>query len=250
MFAHVRKTHLITLVGTLCVLTGVALGADRFPIDPAIPILTPDDPSSFVVIDLPSGETVRVAVVTVSDVSTAVLLGGQARDPSLPARIARTIQTPAGETVYVNVVEIGRRGMSGIEKRAVRYATEWVINDELPFTAEAEVAALLAGEQVRVPGDVRSPQADGPTCHLSFLPVVEILVWFDPDRIRATPPNYSIRIIEPPDDSGGVPSMQNADDDRGLDPGGGEEEDPPIGEGADPIGSPDKVPPVPPPLVE
>lgn len=241
MLAHVRTTRLLTLVATLCVLSGVALGADRVPIDPAIPILTPNDPSSVAVIELPSGETVWVNVVTVSDVSTAVLLGGEARDPSLPARIAGTIKTPAGETVHVNVVEIGRRGVSGIEKRAARYDAEWVVNNELPFTAEAEVAALLAGEPVHVASDVRSPQADGATCHLSRLPVVEILVWFNPDAIRTAPPNYGIRIIEPPEDSGGVPSMNSTDNDGGFDAGGGEE--PPTNDGADPIGSPDKIPP-------
>ena len=242
MFAHVRKTHLITLVGSLCVLSGVVLGADRFLIDQSIPILTPDDPSSVAVIELPSGETVWVKVVSVSDVSTGILLGGEALDPSLPARIPITIQTPDGNTVHVNVVEIGRRGISAIEKRALRYLGDWVINDESPLTAEAEVEALIAGEQARVPRDNQSPQAEGPTCHLTGLPVVELFVWFDPDAIRRTPPNYGIRIIEPPEDPGGVPSTNRTDENNGFDAEGGGE-DPPPGEGADPIGSPDKIPP-------
>jgi hypothetical protein len=239
MFAHVRSTQLLMLALVCCAFSGIALGADRVPIDPAVPILTPDDPFSIAVIELPSGETIPVSIVTASDAAVADLLRSQPLDPTLPVRVARTVRSPGGEIVHANIVEIGRRTTPELDKRAGRIGGGWVVNDELPFTAEAELDALLNGEAVHISRAGRTLAEDGPTCHLSGLPVVEILVWFDPDTNRTTAPNYRIRIVDPQDDGAQTSSMVSGD---GVNGGGGEEDQPPT-DGADPIGSPDRVPP-------
>ncbi len=244
MFAHVRSTQLLTFTMVCCAFNfnGIALGADRVPIDPAVPILTPDDPSSVAVIELPSGEAIFVSVVTASDVAVTELLGSEPLDPALPARVARTIRSPGGATVHVNIVEIGRRITPELDKRAARIGSGWVTNVELPFTAEAELEALLNGEAVHIPRDGTAADDEGPTCHLSGLPVVELLVWFDPDTTRTTGPNYRIRIVDPPENGGDTAAMSSGNIITGGG-NGGDDEEPPPSEGADPIGSPDRVPP-------
>lgn len=235
MFTHVRSIHVFALLGLLGVSSGSSFGAGNRPIDPALPVLTADDPDSVATIVGPWEEPLHVRVITLSDLPVVSSLVSDQRDASEPVRIATTISAPTGEPVHINIVEIGRRTIRQAgEKRDSQRNVEWIVNTDLAFTADAELAAALQGVNIRQPRGLRQSPPDEAT-------VVEIFVWYDPNTDRSVRPNYGIQIITL-DGHDGVNEFDPPTGDAGQggdDLGDGPPEE---GDGGDPIGSPDRSP--------
>jgi len=249
MFAHVTVKQCWRVLALTMVLACAARGADRRPVDPAIPILSADDPGSIVAIEGPWGDPIYARVVTLADVPAASLLVNEAIDPARPVRIPTTLQAPDGSVIHVNIVEIGYRSV----ERKGRTATEWTVNTDPPFCVAAELAAAVEGRSIRQQRAIsRGTTDDEPVCYVTGVPIVELYVWFAPDTTRTVAANYGVQVVPSAsvvaDSDGGSNGMAGSGDvslrivnpvppDGGFsggNPNGGDPTD-----GADPIGSPD-----------
>jgi hypothetical protein len=216
MLHHIRSKQFLVLLGVLWVCPSLAIGADEGPI-----VLTPDDPSSQVVIDGPWDDSIAVSVVTVpADASSSAVA-----DPSLPARQATSIVHPVtGETIHVNFVEVAEITYSVQTSYGAREFVEWLVNTERPFTEEAQLLGEQEGFNVHRPQNASSAQVADPACWVTGESVLDIPVWFDPDR--SAPLTYRLKIVD----------IGDGASDSGIDNGPRSE---PVGEGGDPGGNPD-----------
>lgn len=244
MFTHFRSTNLLMVAGLLCASSGLSFAADNRPIDLGVPILTPDNPDSIATI-VYGEEEFDVRVVTLSEASVASLLSPDGRDPVAPVRIAKTILSPSGARLPVNIVEIGVRAADYFGRRGSRSSVQWVVNTDLPFTAQAEIQLAIEGGSVVRPRSISNARVPQDVCYLTGVPIAVLYVWFDPAADRQVPPNYGIQIVIPDGQSGFDTSSASdggdglgSDGDDGGDSGDGDGD----GEGADPIGSPDREP--------
>ena len=261
MFNQCGKAKLTLTLAVIVGLgiTGLTRAGDRFsnrriPTGGA-PFLVPDDPASVVTVDLPDGESVRLRVVSTPELPLASLISPGAIDPSAPERLATTIETPSGAIVNINIVEFGLvKATRQISRRDRGSAARWVVNNELPFTAESEVQASQEGRSIRVAG---TDSATGDAVdYVTGAPIVELFVLYNPSAPRLRAVNYAVLLA---DDAQGTPTTSAATSGNGTEPNNGdggasggsgngldsEAWQPPDneGDGADPIGSPDRIPP-------
>lgn len=200
-------------------------------------VLVPDRAHSTVLIDAEGWNApLEVRVVTLSDDPTLSIPSEDA-DPSALVRIATTLTHPeTGERIDVNIVEVARG--FGLRERGDREVA-WVANNELPFTRASEIAFALDGLSVRRADDAPRSPDDQVFGWFSGTPIVELYVWRDATRPRASRANYGLQIVTsrkiqgplssggdaggatgPPPDNG--PDAQGGDGDSvcGGDPGG------------------------------
>ncbi len=247
MFSHIKTTHIFVVLGLIgSILSGPSFGADRAPVDPAIPVLTPDDPNSVATIIGPWGEPITVRVIRLSDVPAATLLFDDGSDPALPARVATSVRDPLGGVININIVEVDNVATARLNRRGQRRVS-WIVNTDEPYTVATQLQAAMRGESVAKKKSFRSMRGD-PVDYVSGEPVVEIYVWFDSATQRTERPNYGIQLVDPGDADpslspasappGGTP---NGGGGTGIESGGGTD-GPDSGDGADPIGSPDRAP--------
>jgi len=251
MFSHIKTTHIFVVLGLIgSILSGPSFASDRVPVDPTIPVLTPDDPKSVATIIGPWEGPMTVRVIRLSDVPAVSLLYDDGSDPAAPARIATTIHDPLGNAINVNIVEIDNVVSARLNRRGQRKSV-WIVNTDRPFTAATQLQAAMRGEGVAERRSVRSMrQTVDPVGLLSGEPVVEIYVWFDSTADRTEHPNYGIQLVDPGSAGPGTLSPgagsppgggPNGDGGAGIEGGPGGD-GPDGGDGADPIGSPDRGP--------
>ncbi|NOT02529.1 MAG: hypothetical protein HOP29_18130 [Phycisphaerales bacterium] len=240
MSTHVGIKHVAAILPLLCVGAYPTFAQGGSAIGSGAVILTPDDPASMASIEGPWGDAITVRVVTVADLPAARQLAAVPLDPSRPARQATMLLSPAGTRIDINFVE-GGNPVAGLRPGS-RNAETWLVNTDPAVTAEAEIVALLQGHALRPA--VRSRRAlDGPTCCVTGLPIVEIVVdagSFD----RVSVPNYALQIVTaatmpPPPPPVTAPGTEfGGTGTNGTGTSGGPLSQP-GGDGADPIGSPD-----------
>lgn len=243
MSTHVRFRHIASIAWLLCIVTAspVAWG-DSASATGAV-ILTPDDPESMAYLDGPWGAPILIRVITVADLPLARQLSANAPNPLLPARQATALMSPAGTRIDVNIVEAVPPAVGSSLRFTGRDFATWQVNSDPAVTAEAELIALLQGSALRPLARSRR-SSDGPTCCVTGVPVVEVVVNAGSFN-RQTVPNYAIQIVNedtapPPPPIAGPPA--NGGEIGGGNTTGGGNSGPlhqPGGDGADPIGSPD-----------
>lgn len=243
MSTHVRIKHVAAILPLLCVGAYPTFAQGGSTIGSGPVVLTPDDPASMASIEGPWGDAITVRVVTVADVPAARQLTAVPLDPSRPARQATMLLSPAGTRIDVNIVEGGHPVAIAGLRPGSRNAETWLVNSDPAVTVEAEIVALLQGAALR-PAARSRRTSDGPTCCVTGLPIVEIVVYagsFD----RVSVPNYALQIVTaatmppPPPPVTAPPATDlGGTGTNGTGNSGGPLHQP-GGDGADPIGSPD-----------
>ncbi len=253
MQSHLRIMHLTCCLVWASAVVAPAFAGEGRAIMSGLTILTPDDPNSTATVVGANGQEVVVRVVTLAQESPFALLVENQPDPSLPSRVAQALATPWGERIDVNIVEIDLRVAEERQSlRATRSQSEWIVNQDLPFTLQTEVEAALRGETARLPrGSVARDSVDA-VCFQSGEPVVELFVWFNSSAMRTMAPQYGLQFVEvvnapPPQGPSDPPGGTGGTGGTGPGTGGGGTgttmgDTPPTGDGADPIGSPDRKP--------
>ncbi len=240
MFTMNRSRRLTLMTGLLCTFPVIACGAD---------------PAGDVTIDGPWAQPLVIRIVTVDAAPPQVETTGAT--PDQPQRIAMVVRHPAtGEAININLVESAERLVELTTWRGRSYTmVETVINDDRPFTLDAEAQAAVEGVDIRQANNGAYPTGDQATGWWSGDPVVEILVSFAQDRAAFT--HYAIRVVSPMrgdarfktrgdgpkegGDPGGNPDPPNIQGEEGGDgdPENGDGDDGDGGDGGDPGGNPD-----------
>ena len=250
MQSHLRIMHLTCCLVWASAVVAPTFAGDGRAIGSGLAILTPDDPHSTATIVGANGQEIVVRIVTLAQESPFALLVENQPDPTVPSRVAQALATPWGERIDVNIVEIDLRVADERQTfRATRSQSEWVVNQDLPFTLRTEVEAALRGETARLPRGNSLRDSVDQVCFRSGEPVVELYVWFNSTATRTMAPQYGLQLVEVVDSP---PPLQGPSDpgNGGTGPGGGGNDPggttmgdtPPTGDGADPIGSPDRKP--------
>ncbi len=223
---------LIAALGAAPTAAADRAAGERQPYD-----VVPDSPDSVAVIESDAWSSpLTLRVITLDD---EPVLSEIDLDPALPGRTATSIIHPeTGERIHINIVEAGIASDASSARRRDRVQDSYVVNNELPFTREAEIAAVLNGDTVRRIGEASISTDGDPVGWITGEPVVEIFVRFVPGDGRTSRPHYGIRIVDPTDGDTTQGPIASGGGSEGGDPGGSP--DPPeCNDGGDPGGCPD-----------
>lgn len=217
-----RSKRLVLMAGWLCVFPVGAFAAGPADAPTESAVFFPDDPASLVTIDGPWAQPLVIRIVTVSDVPAWTALIDPDATPDQPQRIATVIRHPvSGDLIDINLVETTHRVVTVLANRGrSRSVVETIVNNERPFTRDAQWQALSDGRNIRQPNDGAYPTGDRAVGWSSGRPVVEIPVWFDAERSAFT--DYAIQIVSPTTYSPSQPpnTRRRPPGKEGGDPGG------------------------------